>query len=155
MQQSPLPKNKHLDDWLRRLEQMQPERIELGLQRIKQVAVACELSKPDFRILTVAGTNGKGSTVAYASSILRLSGYRVGVYTSPHFVDFNERIVIDNQRVDDALLCEAFAEIELKRGDIDLTYFEFTTLAAMYAFRGAGIDIAVLEVGLGLSLIHI
>lgn len=128
---------------------MQPERIELGLQRITRVATACGLLDPAFQIITVAGTNGKGSTVAYTAQILINSGKRVGIYTSPHFIDFNERIVIDDQRIDDASLCEAFKFIDAHRHDTDLTYFEFTTLAAMVAFRQAQVDVAVLEVGLG------
>jgi dihydrofolate synthase/folylpolyglutamate synthase len=144
-----LPKNNSLGRWLERLEQMQPDRIELGLQRIRTVASRCDLLNPTFDILTVAGTNGKGSTVAYAASILRHSRYRVGVYTSPHFVDFNERIAIDEQRVSDEQLCEAFAAIDAQRDGTDLTYFEFTTLAAMFVFQRSSIDVAVLEVGLG------
>jgi len=134
---------------LHRLEQMQPDKIELGLGRIKRVAAATGLDHPQFRIITVAGTNGKGSTVAYCDAILSDLGYRTGVYTSPHFIEFNERIVVDNERVDDSLLCEAFDAIESHRGDVALTYFEFTTLAAVYCFTAAKIDVAILEVGLG------
>ena len=128
---------------------MQPDRIELGLARIKQVAAASGLANPDFDIITVAGTNGKGSTVAFTAGILQRSGYRVGVYTSPHFIDFNERIVINGRRADEQSLCEAFTHIDQLRADTDLTYFEFTTLAAVYCFMQAKVDIAVLEVGLG------
>lgn len=135
--------------WLERLELMQPDRIELGLARITEVATAAGLLKPDYRIVTVAGTNGKGSTVAYCASILMHSGLSVGVYTSPHFIDFNERIVINDVRVTDADLCEAFTHIDRCRGQIELTYFEFTTLAAIYCFKKHAIDVAVLEVGLG------
>ncbi len=144
-----MPNRKDLQGWLDHLEQLQPDRIELGLARITRVAESCGLSSPAFKILTVAGTNGKGSTVAYAANILAGCGLRVGVYTSPHFVHFNERIVIDNQTVSDSLLCEAFEYIESHRDNTDLTYFEFTTLAAMYAFERASLDVAVLEVGLG------
>jgi len=140
---------KNLAWWLDRLERMQPDRIELGLERVSSVAESCELGNPDFKIITVAGTNGKGSTVAYAAHILRDSGYRVGIYTSPHFVDFNERIVVDNRRADEQMLCDAFALIDAVRGDTELTYFEFTTLAAMTIFKQAAVDVAVLEVGLG------
>ena len=135
--------------WLTRLEQMQPERIELGLGRIKQVAEACGLANPGFDIVTVAGTNGKGSTVAFSASLLQHSGYRVGVYTSPHFIDFNERIAINGERATESALCEAFTFIDKHRAEIDLTYFEFTTLAAIYCYMQAEVDIAVLEVGLG------
>ncbi len=135
--------------WLERLEQMQPDKIDLGLARITEVAAAADLLNPDFRIVTVAGTNGKGSTVAYSASILRHSGFSVGVYTSPHFIDFNERIVIDDQRATEAALCEAFNHIEQHRGKTVLTYFEFTTLAAIYCFKQSAVDVAVLEIGLG------
>ncbi|OED42480.1 hypothetical protein AB833_06905 [Chromatiales bacterium (ex Bugula neritina AB1)] len=128
---------------------MQPDRIELGLERIKKVAKACGLDKPDFRIVTVAGTNGKGSTVAYINSMLRHNGYSIGVYTSPHFIDFSERIVIDSVPATSQQLCAAFDFIENARDDTALTYFEFTTLAAIYCFVQQGVDIAVLEVGLG------
>ncbi len=145
--QSPL--TDRLQHWLHRLERMQPDKIDLGLGRIKQVAVALGVDEPDFRIITVAGTNGKGSTVAYADAILTNLGYSTGVYTSPHFIDFNERIVVNSKRVTDQLLCDAFDEIDQVRGDISLTYFEFTTLAAIVSFGRANIDVAVLEVGLG------
>jgi dihydrofolate synthase/folylpolyglutamate synthase len=138
-----------LDDWLTRLEQMQPDRIELGLARISRVAAAAGLDKPPFRIVTVGGTNGKGSTVSYLASLIGGEGLSVGVYTSPHFIDFNERIAIDGRRVSEAELCEAFDLIDSVRGDTDLTYFEFTTLAAMHCFYANSIDVAVLEVGLG------
>ncbi len=138
-----------LDWWLARLEQMQPDRIELGLDRIKRVAAACNLDEPDFDIVTVAGTNGKGSTVAFSASILQHSGLQVGVYTSPHFISFNERIAINGELATESALCEAFAHIENHRAGTDLTYFEFTTLAAIYCFMQAGVDVAVLEVGLG------
>ena len=128
---------------------MQPDKIELGLERIQQVAKSAGLDRPSFRIITVAGTNGKGSTVAYCDAMLRHQGYRTGVYTSPHFIDFNERIVVGNDRVAEAALCEAFDRIDAVRADIPLTYFEFTTLAAMHCFGAAGIDVAILEVGLG------
>ena len=128
---------------------MQPDKMELGLERIKRVAAAAGLDHPEFKIITVAGTNGKGSTVAYCNAILTDLGHRTGVYTSPHFIEFNERIVINNARVDDGLLCEAFEAIESHRADVALTYFEFTTLAAMYCFAAAQIEVAILEVGLG------
>lgn len=128
---------------------MQPDRIELGLGRIQEVSTNAGLDQPDFRIVTVAGTNGKGSTVAYTASVLQAMGMSVGVYTSPHFIDFNERIVINSQRASEADLCEAFAHIDRCRGETALTYFEFTTLAAMFCFKKSTVDFAVLEVGLG------
>ena len=139
----------NLHDWLQRLEQMQPDKIELGLSRIKQVAGNLGLDAPNFRIITVAGTNGKGSTVAYADAMLKACGYSTGVYTSPHFIHFNERIVVNGKRAGDELLCRSFDAIDKARGDVALTYFEFTTLAAIWCFTDAHIDVALLEVGLG------
>lgn len=128
---------------------MQPDKIELGLERIRRVAVAAQLAKPDFKIITVAGTNGKGSTVAYLNAMLNQCGYTTGVYTSPHFIDFNERIVVRGERVADQALCDAFEAIDGVRNDTALTYFEFTTLAAIHCFSKAAVDVAILEVGLG------
>jgi len=107
------------------------------------------LRSPDFRTITITGTNGKGSTVAMCEAILRRAGYRVGAYTSPHLITYNERIRVDGQLATDAELCAAFERIEAVRGEVPLTYFEFGTLAAFDIFRNARIDIAVLEVGMG------
>lgn len=109
----------------------------------------CELRRPPFAVITVAGTNGKGSTVGFCDAALRAGGYRVGAYTSPHLVRYNERVCVAGEPVDDTALCDAFARVEACRGDISLTYFEFGTLAALEVFRARGIDIAVLEVGMG------
>ena len=128
---------------------MQPDKMVPGLSRIKQVAVNLGIDAPGFRIITVAGTNGKGSTVAYIDAMLRASGYRTGVYTSPHFIHFGERIVVNNKRATGDMLCSAFDAINKARGEVELTYFEFTTLAAVQCFKDANIDVAVLEVGLG------
>jgi len=141
--------NDRLEKWVQHLEALHPDKIELGLDRIKAVAIRAGLSNPNFKCITVAGTNGKGSTVAYIRSILAASGYKVGVYTSPHFIDFAERVVIDTQQASADNLCNAFESIEAVREDTPLTYFEFTTLAAIHCFRSAGIDVALLEVGLG------
>jgi len=138
-----------LDKWGQHLEALHPDKIELGLDRIKAVASRAGLSNPHFKCITVAGTNGKGSTVAFARSILAAQGYKVGVYTSPHFIDFAERIVIDTQQVSAESLCDAFESIEAVREDTQLTYFEFTTLAAIHCFTAANVDVALLEVGLG------
>ena len=108
-----------------------------------------DLRRPSFAAITVAGTNGKGSTVAMLEACLREGGYRVGAYTSPHLVRYNERIRIDGAEASDAELCAAFARIEQARGAVSLTYFEFGTLAAFEIFRQRGIEIAVLEVGMG------
>ena len=138
-----------LQDWLQHLEQLQPDKIELGLGRIQKVALSLGIEQPDFRIITVAGTNGKGSTVAYIDAMLSGLSYSTGVYTSPHFIHFSERIAINGRRAEDDALCSAFESIESARGDVPLTYFEFTTLAAICCFQEAGIDVAILEVGLG------
>lgn len=131
------------------METLHPREIALGLERVREVQARLQLVQPRFAIVTVAGTNGKGSTVAMLEAVLRAAGYRVGAYTSPHLIDYNERVRIDAQPATDAALCEAFARVEAARGATELTYFEFGTLAAVDLFARARIDIAVLEVGLG------
>ena len=141
---------KSLDEWLHWLENTRPETdIDLGLDRIRRVGNDLDLLKPAPFVITVAGTNGKGSTIALLEAILKAAGYKVGVFTSPHFIRFNERIRIDGHDVDDELLCEAFETINSGRNATWLTYFEFATLAAVYCFRQARVDIALMEVGLG------
>jgi len=148
-----LPKD--LLAWLRYIEQLHPNAIEMGLDRIKTVANRLGL-KPAFKIVTVAGTNGKGSTCTMLSQIYQHAGYRVGCYTSPHILRYNERVNVDGQEVSDASLCAAFAAVEEARqggsdnGDaISLTYFEIGTLAAVWHFVQAKVDVAILEIGLG------
>ncbi len=138
-----------LGDWLDYQQQVHPAGIALGLERVAAVAARLGLDRPARRVITVAGTNGKGSTVAFIDAIARAAGYRVGAYTSPHLRRYNERIRIDGVEVDDATLIAAFETIEAARGDTPLTYFEFGTLAALLLFERAGLDLAVLEVGLG------
>ncbi|MDX2348863.1 MAG: folylpolyglutamate synthase/dihydrofolate synthase family protein [Porticoccus sp.] len=140
-----------LSEWLSLLEARHPTEIEFGLDRIGRVAVQLGLSHsmPEKKVITVAGTNGKGSCVAALESILLAAGYRVGSYTSPHFIDYNERICLNAQPVSDQTICAAFERIESVRGDISLTYFEFGTLAALLIMDQADLDIVVLEVGLG------
>jgi dihydrofolate synthase/folylpolyglutamate synthase len=138
-----------LDQWLRWQESLHPSAIDLGLERPGRVLDALGLRHPDHAVITVAGTNGKGSSVAMLESILRAAGYRVGCYTSPHLLRYNERVRIDGEPVDDYQLCEAFERIDQARGDTSLTYFEFGTLAALDIFARAGLDVAVLEVGMG------
>lgn len=123
--------------------------IELGLDRVRTVLDAMGLRRPPFAAITVAGTNGKGSTVAMLETCLREGGYRVGAYTSPHLVRYNERVQIDGREATDAELCAAFERVECARGSVPLTYFEFGTLAALEIFRAHNIEIAVLEVGMG------
>lgn len=138
-----------LEDWLRWQETLHPRAIELGLDRVRVVAARLGLPDAGVCTLTVAGTNGKGSSATLAALIYREAGYRVGLYTSPHLLRYNERIQINGAQVDDAALCRAFAAIEAQRGEVALTYFEFGTLAALWLFREAGVEIQVLEVGLG------
>lgn len=123
--------------------------MELGLDRVSIVADRLYLSTPTFCTISVAGTNGKGSTVAMLEAILHAAGYKVGAYTSPHMHRYNERVRIANNPVNDAQLCAAFEHIEHTRVDTRLTYFEFGTLAALQLFRQEQIDVAILEVGLG------
>lgn len=139
-----------LDDWLHYFEQLHPKAIDLNLDRVEKVRDRLELS-PKFPLITVAGTNGKGSVCAMLESILHCAAYRVGCYTSPHLLHYNERIKINQQTVADDVLCKAFIEIELARqsAQVTLTYFEFGTLAAMLIFMRAQVDVAILEVGLG------
>ncbi len=138
-----------LEDWLKWQETLHPQAIDLGLDRVRAVVDRMGLARPKFPIVTVGGTNGKGSTVAMLESILRSSGYRVGAYTSPHIQSYNERIRINGAEVSDVALCDAFARIDRVRGDISLTYFEFGTIAAMDSFVTENVEIAILEVGMG------
>lgn len=138
-----------LDAWLRHLERIHPQTVDLGLARVSAVARTLGLTPFSSRVLTVAGTNGKGSVVYASDAILRAHGKRVGRYTSPHLRRFNERIAIDGEPASDEAIGRAFAAIEQARDGVTLTYFEFATLAALWLFRRAAVDVAVLEVGLG------
>ncbi len=144
------PPSMTLDDWLNYLEQLHPKAIDMGLERVKRVRDAMELM-PEFPIVTVGGTNGKGSVCAMLESMLGCAGYRIGCYTSPHLLRYHERIRIDRQETVDEALCAAFSAVESARTSTgtSLTYFEFGTLAAMLLFIQAQVDVAVLEVGLG------
>ncbi|HLS55163.1 MAG TPA: bifunctional tetrahydrofolate synthase/dihydrofolate synthase [Zeimonas sp.] len=137
-----------LEDWLARIEQLHPASIELGLERLREVASRLSLSLP-CTVVTVGGTNGKGSTCAMLESILLAAGYRVGLYTSPHLVRFNERARLGGVPVDDAALVAQFEAVDAARGGVSLTYFEFTTLAVLRLFQQRAPDVAILEVGLG------
>lgn len=143
------PSPRSLEDWLRWQESLNPRGIALGLERVGQVAERLSLRRSGVPTLTVAGTNGKGSTSTLSALILREAGFQVGLYTSPHLLRYNERVQLQGAPVDDASLCRAFAAIEAVRGEIPLTYFEFGTLAALWLFREAAVDVQVLEVGLG------
>src|SRR5207244_3652546 len=142
------PVLRSLDDWLRYIEAQHPAAIALGLERVGEVLgrLGVRLACP---VITVGGTNGKGSTCAMLESILRAAGYRTGLYTSPHLVRYNERVRIAGLEAEDSPLCEAFAAVEKVRGQTPLTYFEFGTLAALWLFARGKLDAAVLEVGLG------
>lgn len=138
-----------LQTWLTRLERLHPTEIELGLARVGEVAGRLGVGRSAPKVITAAGTNGKGSTIATMESLLLAGGHSVGAYTSPHLLRFSERMRIDGAEVEDARIVRAFEAVEAARGDTSLTYFEFTTLAAFWLFREAGVEFALLEVGLG------
>jgi len=152
-----------LEQWLDYQLKTHPQAIAMGLERVREVALRLGLGKPGKYVVTVGGTNGKGSTVAFIEAIARAAGLRVGAFTSPHLLRYNERIRVDGAEVDDATLVDAFERIESARAPashssrmggeagaaIPLTYFEFGTLAALLVFEQSELDIAILEVGLG------
>lgn len=138
-----------LHEWLAWQQTLHGQEIELGLNRIKQVATALLLNKVAKQTIIIAGTNGKGSTAAYYSAFLQASGYSIGCYTSPHLECYNERIRINGQAEPDATIMQAFEQIDQARKDISLSYFEFATLAALLCIKQADVDVAILEVGLG------
>ena len=148
-QQEPAARFSHLADWLAWQESLHFTAIELGLDRCNKVAERMGLLKPASKVISISGTNGKGSSAAMLDAMLRQSGYKVGAYTSPHLTRYNERICIDGKQVTDYQLSHSFNRIDRARGDISLTYFEFGTLAALDIFRNAEPDIVILEVGLG------
>jgi dihydrofolate synthase/folylpolyglutamate synthase len=139
---------KNLQDWLAHCEQLHPLAIDMGLERVREVAQRMNLHF-DCPVITVAGTNGKGSTCAMLEAILLEAGYRTGVYTSPHLVHFEERCRIHGQSASAEQLAQAFEQVEAARADVSLTYFEFSTLAIMHLMAQAGLDVVILEVGLG------
>ena len=138
-----------LAGWLQYQERINPRTIELGLARVRAVWEAMGAPRPAPTVITVGGTNGKGSTVAFLEAMLQAAGYRVGCFTSPHLLRYNERVRIDGKDIDDAALVASFERIEAARGELLLTYFEFGTLAAIDLIARSGVDVAVLEVGLG------
>jgi dihydrofolate synthase/folylpolyglutamate synthase len=137
-----------LDDWLEHIGRQHPQAIAMGLERTRRVfeKLGISLARP---VITVGGTNGKGSTCAMLESILRAAGYRTGLYSSPHLVRYNERVRVSGSECSDQLLIEGFAAVEAARGDTPLTYFEFGTLAAFWIFQQRKVEALVLEVGLG------
>ncbi|WP_349918297.1 bifunctional tetrahydrofolate synthase/dihydrofolate synthase [Aeromonas veronii] len=141
--------SRSLSDWLSYLEQIHPVNIDMGLDRVGAVARRMGLTELPFKVVTVAGTNGKGSSCAMAASILMAAGYKVGVYSSPHLLRFTERVRLDGAELPDEEHCAAFAAVEAARAEIALTFFEFATLAGLWLFCRAAPDVLLLEVGLG------
>lgn len=137
-----------LEGWLAYIEGLHSRPIEMGLERVRQVRDALG-AHSGAAVITVGGTNGKGSTCAMLESILLAAGYSVGVYSSPHLIDYNERVRINRINASDVQLCASFAALEAARGDVPLTYFEFGTLGAWWLFCQQNVDVIILEVGLG------
>jgi dihydrofolate synthase/folylpolyglutamate synthase len=141
---------KNLNDWLAHLEQCyDPNKIDLGLERVRALANKLNITNFDCPVITIAGTNGKGSSVAFLEHILLAADYKVATYTSPHLIRFTERIKINGQEIDESSLCKAFEVVDVACKETYLTYFEFTTLAALYIFKNTPLDALILEVGLG------
>jgi dihydrofolate synthase/folylpolyglutamate synthase len=138
-----------LEQWLAYQSQVHPQAIDLGLDRLRQVQDRLGWRQPNLPVITVAGTNGKGSVSGYCASIMKAAGYRVGTFTSPHLRDYRERIRIHDALVDAEELVAAFERIEAARGEVALTFFEFNTLAALLVFEAARLDAWVLEIGMG------
>lgn len=143
------PRFRRLADWLAWQETLHPNAIDLGLERLQRTLERLGWRRPDCPVITVAGTNGKGSCVALTARILAEAGYRVGTFTSPHLLRYNERITVDGKEVSDEALMAAFERIDAARGDDTLTFFEFNAAAALLVFADARPDAAVLEVGMG------
>jgi dihydrofolate synthase / folylpolyglutamate synthase len=137
-----------LAQWLTYIEALHPKSIAMGLDRVSDVASRLRLNL-DFPIISIAGTNGKGSTCAMLESIYLNAGYRVGAYVSPHLIRYNERVRVNQQEITDEALIDAFSAVETAREDVVLTYFEMGTLAAMWHFAQTNLDIVILEVGMG------
>lgn len=138
-----------LDEWLLWLESLHPKEIDLGLERVEKVAERMGLLSSSATVITVAGTNGKGSFVKAMSDLFGADGKSYGAYTSPHILHYNERITVNGEQASDDIICEAFEAIDQARADISLSYFEFGTLAALYVFNKIQVDYIFLEVGLG------
>ncbi|HET6545241.1 MAG TPA: bifunctional tetrahydrofolate synthase/dihydrofolate synthase [Rhodanobacteraceae bacterium] len=139
----------NLAEWLDYQQRVHPREVELGLARVQEAWLRLGALPPAPVVITVGGTNGKGSTIAFLEAMLSADGKRVGAYTSPHLLRYNERVRVAGHEVADAVLEAAFARIETARREIALTYFEFATLAALVIFADSGLDVALLEVGLG------
>ena len=139
----------NLNEWLSYLEQLHPTEIELGLTRIGKVAKTLNVTHFDAKVITVAGTNGKGTTCAFLEEILIQAGFKVGVYSSPHIQRYTERLRINKKEMPEQLHCEAFTEIESQRGETSLSYFEYVTLGCLHILKAQQCDFILLEVGLG------
>ena len=140
---------KTLDEWLDWQESLHTQEIDLGLERIQKVYQKLFPNGVPFQVIMVAGTNGKGSTIAFIDSIYQQSDFKVGAFTSPHLIKYNERFSVNGEMASDESICQAFDAIEVLRGETSLTYFEFSTLAALVIFAHEKVDVVVLEVGLG------
>ncbi len=138
-----------LEAWLSYQENLHSQNIDMGLERVGKIARKMALTQPAPRVITVTGTNGKGTTCHTLESILMAAGLKVGVYSSPHLVRYTERVRIQGAELSEADFCRAFADIEAARGDTSITYFEYGTLAALKLFKQAALDVVILEVGLG------
>ncbi|MDF1756915.1 MAG: bifunctional tetrahydrofolate synthase/dihydrofolate synthase [Legionellaceae bacterium] len=138
-----------LPKWLDFLENRHFKEVRLRLEDPKKIAKRLNVLNWQIPVITIAGTNGKGSTAASLQAIYKSAGYRVGCFTSPHLIEFNERICVDNKQISDDDLCKAFSQIESVRGDVNVTYFEASLLAALLYFKSSSLDVIILEVGLG------
>lgn len=138
-----------LDEWLAWLATLHPKQIDMSLDRVEGVLAALGISNPPYQVITVAGTNGKGSCIALLEAIYRAAGFRVGAFTSPHLNAFNERIRFDGKDLDDRTLVDLFSQIDGSRGELTLSYFEASAVAAMLHFANADADVGLLEVGMG------
>jgi dihydrofolate synthase / folylpolyglutamate synthase len=138
-----------LEDWLQWQEGLHPSAMDLGLERVQRVSDAMAWPVRPFALIIVAGTNGKGSSVAYLDAMYSAAGYRTGTYTSPHLQRYNERIRIGGEEASDAEIMASFARLDAARGETTITYFEYATLAAMDLFHQRGVDLAIMEVGIG------
>ena len=140
---------KTLDEWLDWQESLHAQEIDLGLERVQKVYRKLFPNGVPFQVITVAGTNGKGSTITFIDSIYQQSDFKIGAFTSPHLIKYNERFSVNGKMASDERICQAFDTIEVLRGNTSLTYFEFSTLAALVIFANEKVAIAVLEIGLG------
>lgn len=143
------PATANLNEWLQRLENLHPNAIDLGLERVSAVAKHLDCLKPAPLVIVVGGTNGKGTTSAFIAALLQAQGLSVGVYNSPHLHRYNERVTINGVEASDEAICASFSTVEAQRNDVSLTYFEFGTLAALTLFKQQSLDACVLEIGLG------